>query len=218
MVVSVVCSAQRHCELVADLESHSARLSEPQMVGVGWVSPADQARLGSNELEMSFVAKPARLADQQFAFLYFAGSGVGLIVCRSRRVLNDGWGGWERGCRNWRERGADLSRAPPRPFLCLPILRMIEGASDGSVLTRIHSSPKCPVAKGARPRRRPRPAWRHPPTGGSWPSGWRWHEAAGVFRQGLDLLDQLHPDGGRFPTAEFLPDNRTGWVSGSELG
>jgi hypothetical protein len=35
MVVTVMNSAQRYGELVADLEPHRAGLGEPQMVGVG---------------------------------------------------------------------------------------------------------------------------------------------------------------------------------------
>src|SRR5258708_7658047 len=50
MVVPVMCSAQRHRELVADLASHRARLSEPEVMGVGGASPTDQTRLGCNEL------------------------------------------------------------------------------------------------------------------------------------------------------------------------
>jgi hypothetical protein len=48
MIVTVMDSAQRYGELVADLESHRARLGEPQMVGVGGASSTDQTGLRGN--------------------------------------------------------------------------------------------------------------------------------------------------------------------------
>ncbi len=81
MVVPVVSSTQRDREFVADLASHRARLSEPQMVGVSRASPANQTRLRCNELEVRFIAMPTRLADRQLAFLDFGGRGVGLKMC-----------------------------------------------------------------------------------------------------------------------------------------
>ena len=75
-------SAQRYGELVAHLESHRAGLGEPQMVGVGGASPANQTRLRCNELEMAFIAMPTRLADRELALLDFGGSSVCLKICR----------------------------------------------------------------------------------------------------------------------------------------
>ena len=63
VVVLVMASAQRYGELVADLETHRAGLSEPKMVGVGGASPADQTRLRRHELKVGFVAEPTRLAS-----------------------------------------------------------------------------------------------------------------------------------------------------------
>src|SRR5216684_3633903 len=91
MVVAVMRSAQRHRELVADLAPHRARLSEPQMVGVRGTSPADQTRLGCNELEVSFVAMAAHLANGELAFVDFGGISFGLSRRRSRRVFINGW-------------------------------------------------------------------------------------------------------------------------------
>jgi len=65
MIVPVMGPAQRYRELVADLASHRARLGEPQMVGVSGASPADQTGLRCNELEVSLVTVPARLADRE---------------------------------------------------------------------------------------------------------------------------------------------------------
>jgi hypothetical protein len=90
MVVPVMRSAQRYGELVADLASHRAGLSEPQMVCISGASPADQTRLRRHELEMSFIAMPTRLADRELAFLNFGGSGVGLKMRRSRRIVING--------------------------------------------------------------------------------------------------------------------------------
>src|SRR5229473_5808238 len=64
VVVAVMASAQRYREFVAHLASHCAELSEPQVVGVGGASPADQARLRCHEFEMRFVPMPTRLADR----------------------------------------------------------------------------------------------------------------------------------------------------------
>jgi uncharacterized protein (DUF2126 family) len=89
MVVPVVRSAQGYREFVADLESHPAGLGEAQMVGVGGASAADQARLRSNKLQMSFVPETAWLVDPKLAFLDFAGSSIGLVR-RRREVLVDG--------------------------------------------------------------------------------------------------------------------------------
>ena len=90
MVFPVMSSAQRDREFVADLASHRARLSEPQMVGVSGASPADQTRLRRHELEMRFIAMPTWLADRELAFLDFGGGSVGLKMCRSwHRIISD---------------------------------------------------------------------------------------------------------------------------------
>src|SRR3981081_945838 len=70
---TVLGSAKRHREFVADLAPHRARLSELQMVGVCGTSRADQARLRSYEFEVSFVAEPARFADREDALVDLAG-------------------------------------------------------------------------------------------------------------------------------------------------
>ena len=45
MQLSMVTAAERHGELIADLEADRPRLRKPQMMWVGWLPPADQARL-----------------------------------------------------------------------------------------------------------------------------------------------------------------------------
>src|SRR3982074_535773 len=78
MDVTVVGSAKRHREFVADLAPHRTRLSELQIVGVCGTSRADQARLRSYEFEVGFVAEPARFVDREDALVDLAGGGVGL--------------------------------------------------------------------------------------------------------------------------------------------
>jgi hypothetical protein len=65
MVVTVMNSAQRYRELIAHFEPHRAGLGEPQMVGVGGASSADQTGLRGNEFELGFVAKSTGLADRK---------------------------------------------------------------------------------------------------------------------------------------------------------
>ena len=77
MVIPMMRSAQRYGELVADLSSHRARLSETQMVGVGGTPPANQTGLRGNELEVRFIAMPARLANRELAFFDFCRRSVG---------------------------------------------------------------------------------------------------------------------------------------------
>src|SRR6202051_1897857 len=67
MDVTVMGSAQRYREFIADLESHCPRLSEAQMVGVSGASAADQTRPRCNELEMAFVAMPTWFNDREHA-------------------------------------------------------------------------------------------------------------------------------------------------------
>jgi hypothetical protein len=91
MIVPVMGSAQGYGEFVADLASHRAGLGEPQMVRVSGTSPADQARMRRHELEVAFIAVPARLADRELAFLDFGWSGGGLKSRWLRRgIYGDG--------------------------------------------------------------------------------------------------------------------------------
>jgi hypothetical protein len=78
--------AKGHRELVAHLQSHRPRLSETQVVGVGWASPADQTGLRCHEPEVGLVAEPTWLADRKYALVDLAGR-VAVNVCRPRRGL-----------------------------------------------------------------------------------------------------------------------------------
>ena len=81
MDVAVMVRTERYRELIAYLQSHRAGLGEPQMVGVGGASPADQTGLRCHEFEVGLVAEPTRLANCEYAFVDLAGCGVVLSVC-----------------------------------------------------------------------------------------------------------------------------------------
>ena len=81
MDITVMDPTERYRELIAYLQSHRAGLGEPQMVGVGGASPADQTGLRCNEFEVGLVAEPTRLANCEYTFIDLAGWGVVLSVC-----------------------------------------------------------------------------------------------------------------------------------------
>jgi hypothetical protein len=91
VVVAVMGSAQGYGELVTHLESHRARLGEPQVVGVNGASPTDQTRLRCHKFKVGFIAKPTRFAERELAFIDLAGSIIDLRVRRRRRgLIGDG--------------------------------------------------------------------------------------------------------------------------------
>ena len=53
--LSVMAAAQRYGELITHLETDRPRLREPQVVGIGRLPAANQARLGDNKFQ-----RPAR--------------------------------------------------------------------------------------------------------------------------------------------------------------
>ena len=89
MVVTVMNSAQRYRELIADLEPHRAGLGEPQMVGVSGASSIDQTGLRGNKPEVGFVAKSTGLAYRKYTLVDLARRIV-VNVCRSRCELVTG--------------------------------------------------------------------------------------------------------------------------------
>ena len=50
MQLPMMAPAERHGELVADLHADGAGLGKAQVVRIGWLPPADEARLRGNEL------------------------------------------------------------------------------------------------------------------------------------------------------------------------
>jgi hypothetical protein len=59
--LAVVHAAERDGELITGLASERARLRVAQVMGVGWLAAADQARLPGNVAQMFFVAVAPRL-------------------------------------------------------------------------------------------------------------------------------------------------------------
>ena len=59
----MVNTAERDRELVADLASKRLMLGKPQVVRISRLAATDQAWLFADELDMSFVAHPARLGQ-----------------------------------------------------------------------------------------------------------------------------------------------------------
>jgi hypothetical protein len=57
--LAVVKTAERNGELVADLAAEGELLGKAQVVRLGGLTPADQARSRSDILEVIFIAKPS---------------------------------------------------------------------------------------------------------------------------------------------------------------
>src|SRR6202000_2958737 len=88
--VTVMGSAQRYREFIADLEPHCPRLSEAQMVGISGASAANQTRMRCHEFEVGFIAMSTRLAEHKLAFIDFAEKGIGRKSRRRlRRIIGD---------------------------------------------------------------------------------------------------------------------------------
>ena len=69
MNFSVMSTAQRHGELVADLATKRARLHEGEMMGVRGLPTTDQAGLERHELEVPLVAVAPRFTDGEQALV-----------------------------------------------------------------------------------------------------------------------------------------------------
>src|SRR5262245_5423327 len=69
MHLAMVASAERYCELVTDLETDSPRLRKAQIVRIGWLPPAHQTRVRSDEFEMGLVAQALGLCDSELALI-----------------------------------------------------------------------------------------------------------------------------------------------------
>jgi hypothetical protein len=67
MQLPMVPTAKRHREFIADLKTDGSRLSKPQMMRIARLSPANQAGLGSNELQMRLVTQPLGLGKGELA-------------------------------------------------------------------------------------------------------------------------------------------------------
>jgi hypothetical protein len=70
--LSMMASAKRHCELVADFEAQRSRLSKLRVMRIGRLPSADQTRLRGHEPKMAFVTQPLGFRNRQNAFVYLA--------------------------------------------------------------------------------------------------------------------------------------------------
>ena len=77
MQLSMVTTAERHGEFIADFKAHRSRLGKAQMMRVTWLASADQTRLGGHELQMRLVAQPFGFAEGEFTLVDRAWEGFG---------------------------------------------------------------------------------------------------------------------------------------------
>ena len=61
MQIPVMGAAKRHRIFVADFETEPSWLRESEVVGVGWLTPANQTGLRGNKLAVALVAPPTGL-------------------------------------------------------------------------------------------------------------------------------------------------------------
>ena len=84
MQLPVVPAAERHRELIADLETHCPGLGKPQVMGIARLPATDQARLRSDKLEMRFVTQPLRFCEGELALVDPGWDGA-IERCRRQR-------------------------------------------------------------------------------------------------------------------------------------
>ena len=68
MQLAMMRAAQRHRELIADLEAEAPGLREAQMMGVRWLAPTNHAALRGDKLAVTFVAPPPRFGRHGIIF------------------------------------------------------------------------------------------------------------------------------------------------------
>jgi hypothetical protein len=81
MDLTVVASAQRHGELITHFSPERVMLREPQMMGIGGPTVANQKRLYGHELDVGLVTKAARLGMDQLALVDAIGNGHADRLC-----------------------------------------------------------------------------------------------------------------------------------------
>ena len=65
----VMPAAKRYRELIAHLEPHGSRLREPQVMGIGGLPAADEARLRGNEFQVCLVAQSFGFGNRKLALV-----------------------------------------------------------------------------------------------------------------------------------------------------
>ena len=61
MQITVMGAAKRHRIFIADFETEASWLRKPEVMGVGWLTPANHTGLRGNELAVTLVAPPPSL-------------------------------------------------------------------------------------------------------------------------------------------------------------
>ena len=74
MQLPMMTATERHSELVTYLKPERPRLCKPKMMRIGWLSPADQTRLGSHEFQVCLVSQSFGFGDRELAFVDFSRS------------------------------------------------------------------------------------------------------------------------------------------------
>src|SRR5262245_55119951 len=69
MQLSMMPTAERHGELIADFETDGSRLCKAQVMGIGRLPAADKAWLGGNEFQVCLVPQSFGLCDHELAFV-----------------------------------------------------------------------------------------------------------------------------------------------------
>ena len=69
MQLPVMPAAERHRELIADLETDCPGLGKPQVMRIARLPATDQARLQSDKLQMRFVTQPLRFCEDELALV-----------------------------------------------------------------------------------------------------------------------------------------------------
>lgn len=92
----VMSATERDRKLVADLEPETPWLRKTQMVGIGGLRSANWAGLLADESQMSFVAQPTWLRENEQAFCPWGPTrSPGAVATQSGRVPDDtpamGW-------------------------------------------------------------------------------------------------------------------------------
>ncbi len=67
--LAVMSAAERHGELIADLDAETAGLREAKMVGIAGLPSADQARLLGDKSQVGFIAQAPQLRNGEQAFV-----------------------------------------------------------------------------------------------------------------------------------------------------
>ena len=77
MQLAVMTAAEGYGELVADFEAERSGLRKPQMMRIGRLPAADEARLRGNKPQMGFVTQPLGLGNGENALVDLSGNKTG---------------------------------------------------------------------------------------------------------------------------------------------